>query len=1377
MFTTSLAYSLQEPFQNGQLFIKGIPTPSAIHNEISPVGEYQTLATVEILKFLKTQTISLQETTVIGEDKELNTATGFGFIHDRTNTEEKEADTIALKHFDFIYFEESSEYAKKIPDQLFDFTSALIEAIFLRIEYKKLTGITLPILQKYSKFNLAKIPESFYTEENILLLWEKVLTRVQITKSVRYLQNTFKTVALYGASKTLEIAKDTMMSGPADSNYSEKLQNKINFHILSTAYGKAKATPSVCHHFLTNLNGYSQHFIETLWLTDPSEISNDVKDRLMRLFIKNRKIAPTTMDNPPLSEHNRLHFIKSYLRHGINVDFQDICQPCSPDVGTYLIAKKYDMADLILMIQDQATEKVKDIIDDLNSNYDAKIFYQDLLEIAYFICHFDILENVKNEIPLIEKELAQCIKSKNLQLKPFLFYLNHLIQFGILRPAFVNELFTDKINLISNATIEYLSHLQPITLLNLKPQLKFPNHFFGYDERNNGQQIDFLLGRKQEHEPEIFLKNNNDSYLTKLCKKKNINHAVFYTPTNARTLDEHIDWAFNAIYSRDFSQQSPSRDSIKRLKHGISHTTRVAIYVKVFANLFKEFGIGQLSESELKLTQLAAVFHDAGREADGEDLWDLDSAVLFYLYAVKVARLEPKQIIPYVECIANKDANKDKPFYKWSEYDLDTGPKWEEVPFKSDYITLPIMALHDADCLDILRVKFDFKVEYLYFYSLLKLSLGAHANRPAFEKLAIVLRQAQSLLVSQGDSNVNRSIDIKIIYENGNCLAETNKLINKLSYFGETLEEKIDKSHYTENELVLESQYQEHLISGDLFARAVAVPSAIHTKLGPNGEYETLAACEIRKTLRRPGVATRTLKNDNKTKNGNPNRAVSLLGWGGEMYAGVGFGFVINSDSRIKAGAIGNLASGNGKRNNLKLEVLTIPERLQLIQDIQDKLKMFAYVSKQGNIVYKHTEFTADIDHFSFILFQHSPNYYDTNKLQHPTRISQYAPFLQAYFLHIEYQKKAGIVLPIFKYYPEHNKIELMPKALLTQDSIIKTWEKMLEDFQSYSYQYFPYPLGSVSLDGYKTFAMYAQTNAVFTFMQRLASADSNYPDEMQNAINFHILNIGSRKLRTSNFISHFVFLNYLENFSALAMWLIAEKDMPQRIKDQVDDEYITIKFNQANEKITIPDWNECILFNVLQNYKRHGTNVDYLDTFCLSDANVAMYLLAKRFNMKKSYEMLGWKMKNQTESWIDALYSMAIYPVKSDEFYKQLKRIAFTCIFFDLTEKIPSALLKLEIALFKFMANIDKPVNKILYYLNHFVQLGIIKPQFARVLAQSYQSNANVVGENPHVNHPSKLEPIKPTKLGSRFEFFYTPSMDQGVLSVSVRAEKSAPH
>ena len=173
----------------------------------------------------------------------------------------------------------------------------------------------------------------------------------------------------------------------------------------------------------------------------------------------------------------------------------------------------------------------------------------------------------------------------------------------------------------------------------------------------------------------------------------------------------------------------------------MSHICRAAIYAPVFVNLLRMLGHDDalaLTNRDLKLIQIAILFHDSAREGDGKDIWDLESALLLYFYLKKLG-IEEKEAIKLAQAVANKDSEESGYYYVLRI--LKDGPSWEQI--EKQLVNIFQITIHDPDCLDIIRARDAFSAKKLFLSQLYL------AN--AFDIIAQLIVEAKSLIRKHGD--------------------------------------------------------------------------------------------------------------------------------------------------------------------------------------------------------------------------------------------------------------------------------------------------------------------------------------------------------------------------------------------------------------------------------------------------------------------------------------------------------------------------------------------------------------------------------------------------------------------------------------------------
>jgi hypothetical protein len=131
-------------------------------------------------------------------------------------------------------------------------------------------------------------------------------------------------------------------------------------------------------------------------------------------------------------------------------------------------------------------------------------------------------------------------------------------------------------------------------------------------------------------------------------------------PKLSDDIGKHVAWAFDRVYSYPYPTVPPE-DGISRYNHGIQHVTRVAMYSVAFANLYRKYGdedAQKLTAEDMKLIQVAAIYHDSAREGDNEDLWDADSGYLLYINLTRDLGVDKEKAIMLAEAVRNKDYNE-----------------------------------------------------------------------------------------------------------------------------------------------------------------------------------------------------------------------------------------------------------------------------------------------------------------------------------------------------------------------------------------------------------------------------------------------------------------------------------------------------------------------------------------------------------------------------------------------------------------------------------------------------------------------------------------------------------------------------------------------
>lgn len=174
----------------------------------------------------------------------------------------------------------------------------------------------------------------------------------------------------------------------------------------------------------------------------------------------------------------------------------------------------------------------------------------------------------------------------------------------------------------------------------------------------------------------------------------------------------HFYGTYNSNKIADYAQyQTSVRDTgITRTLHGAMHAARTALWTLLLGNLCST----PPSNEQRIRSATAAAFHNAGRQDEGVDLWDEESAALAKGYLTETGEIK-ESIAGIVQAISGKDEPQDDTlfdavFSKWG------------TPASSPSLPIERALLHEADTMEIQRrrailwgkEKFDFsKLSFL----------------------------------------------------------------------------------------------------------------------------------------------------------------------------------------------------------------------------------------------------------------------------------------------------------------------------------------------------------------------------------------------------------------------------------------------------------------------------------------------------------------------------------------------------------------------------------------------------------------------------------------------------------------------------------------
>lgn len=636
-----------------------------------------------------------------------------------------------------------------------------------------------------------------------------------------------------------------------------------------------------------------------------------------------------------------------------------------------------------------------------------------------------------------------------------------------------------------------------------------------------------------------------------LCRQKNLPSQVFFNASPTLTLDsplaDHVKWVFENIYSIPYPSVANPHPLIARLIHGIQHTARVAYYVPVITNLYRRYDDKEalaLTEHDLKLLQIGALFHDAAREDENEDRWDHESALLLFCYLAYVLNLDKHIAKRIAEATANKDIKQNLGYFEIHINDPSQQTRCEfNLSRRLDTKTIYQKIIHDADCLDIIRARPHFHAAYLDFVALVRAHLNAdNTIFVIIEEIAHLVMEARSLIATQGDSYALRKPVIKQTYETVNAYqtiaADVNADHHPILF---TLSEKllspdvlrqqqlIDIIPYDEKQGLTAINLKRAFKEGLVCVRGIAAPSAITQKssAATHPNKESLAALEIRKTMRELGVPTQTKKTDNKDKQGNPLRSISLIGYGSGTFTNAGFLLLKPNNADISQIAAHDISTGRGKKTRLThLKNKTNRPSAQTITNewalLTNELKLGGKTIQYAGWQHpsNHVEILCDLYRYDAIYYSNDPNLYNMDAYGSAETTHIFSPLLQAIFIRKQYETQyeatlqrfiatfgydAGHekfiarfgttkTLPIFEYSGIHN-ILLLAENTLEEDDIILMWKTMCTDFMK-SYQG---NLIALSLEHIKVLSMYKTLTNKYAAYN--APADANYSNALRQKL------------------------------------------------------------------------------------------------------------------------------------------------------------------------------------------------------------------------------------------------------------------------------------
>lgn len=440
------------------------------------------------------------------------------------------------------------------------------------------------------------------------------------------------------------------------------------------------------------------------------------------------------------------------------------------------------------------------------------------------------------------------------------------------------------------------------------------------------------------------------------------------------------------IYNNYYSKPYPN--GMRRTEHGMSHVVRAMIFGTIAYKLMCMSGLATFKSSDLKLIQIALLLHDSGRQGEGKDLWDKDSAQNIYDYLTKKLGVPSLQALDVAESMLNKD---------WSEggqenyQKLDGSVSTPEEVRKNQMLRL---AIQFGDCIDIYRIvekKFNWDCVHLYQPGI---------NHPQ-------LKSAIEQLLPQSFEFISGTAEAEIKDEDS-----YQALINALNTY--PLAKKMFNAQVSRDAIAAlmttGDEIKDAFYGMRLLFRGVTNVSSTYERHEdrPHKTYNashTQAEQEVRKLMRRPTIATWARTDSKKYgKTGNPSRSVSLLGVGGTAFTTVG-GAVLLDNVNVIMVSQGNLYTGYGPKAHLKDR----PRNNNFSEEISAIRKYM----RSGQAGETHNEIVADITTWDCILYSTDNDIPDEPR--HSMRLL-HALYLKDVYKNHTGGDATGTELPVYKF-------------------------------------------------------------------------------------------------------------------------------------------------------------------------------------------------------------------------------------------------------------------------------------------------------------------------------------------------------------------------
>lgn len=557
-------------------------------------------------------------------------------------------------------------------------------------------------------------------------------------------------------------------------------------------------------------------------------------------------------------------------------------------------------------------------------------------------------------------------------------------------------------------------------------------------------------------------------------------------------IEKHAAWAFEYIYKIRMSDY-----------HGIQHVSRTAFYIPVVANLYRADGDHEalaLTDADLKLLQITALFHDAAREGEGKDYWDNESAVMLYHYLYDTLKVSHNTAVKYAETIANKDPHTDG-YYEFIKNDQGT-LQFRVSPKRMPNIHSRI--LQTADSLDIIRARNFLDIRFTSYYQ--------DSGFSHLQTLACLITEVRSLVEKHGDGRLSFNRQLKQAYQHAQCYAkimaesDNYELLHKLNANNQLIPTNelssltlLKNIKYNHKRYFYEGDNLRFLLDeGLIFSRGIGTPSELHEKEKEikSGSFETKTQLEFRKVARRKGVPTTSSKQNNTQKSGNPKRSVSMLGYGAIPFSSAGLLIVKPLTSHLNQVHVIDAGTGYAKKNYDKNELQISRENIdtQLTQ-LRTCFMLGGRARRFTRSIGMHNELLMHLHDFDAVYYTLDPTFYNIYEHQSYGPAHHYAPILQAIYIQQQYAlENSGMMLPLIEYSGIHNTIKHVDN--IGRNEIIRMWVAVCTDYIKLKLAD-PYSkIKEAELNSIKSSAVYGISS------HNIMSPDINYDSSLKKAIN-----------------------------------------------------------------------------------------------------------------------------------------------------------------------------------------------------------------------------------------------------------------------------------